>query len=116
MRRKPAGRRRSWGGSSAADTAHSFAGTTGQTTSPFALSGGDYQIVWRATAGEYGCYIGASLENTNGDFLSEGRISEMIEEGVTRDGETFIYALDPGRYYFDTTNNTCTWSLSIAPL
>ena len=98
------------------DSPHSFSGTTGQTTPPFDLAGGDYRITWRATAGKYGCFIGASLENTNGEFMFDGRVSELVDANQTSDGETYVYALEGGRYYFDTTNNTCTWSLSIAPL
>jgi hypothetical protein len=96
----------------------SYGGEGYRKTSPIQLPGGDYVLsweVWDTDSPDVGCYHSSSLEATDGSFMSEGRVSEMLDGGERDQGETYAYGLAAGRYYFDVISG-CSWQLEIRPL
>ncbi len=82
-------------------------------TQRFELSGGDYVVRWTASsANTFGCFHGAFLRSVDGTSTFEDVGSELINGRRTVNGETNLYGLGPGQYYFDV-NSGCSWSLTI---
>jgi hypothetical protein len=92
-----------------------FNGTTTTKTDQFHLAGGNYKASWKATASQYGCYIGASLKATDPNlFVFETIANATVAKNETRSDSTNIYGLKAGDYYIDVLASTCqSWSITV---
>ncbi len=91
-------------------------GSRGVQTSPFLLSGGDYlveYVVWNEHS--HGCFFGGSLRSTSG-AQREVAGETTPEARETRSGETYLYDLPAGRYFFDIIAGCENWQLTISPV
>lgn len=91
-----------------------FSGTQDQNTRAFLLTGGNYTWHWKGTVRSSinQCVLYGYLVN-----VASGRRVENIGgilRGKGEEGDTQIYNLPSGQYYFDISS-TCAWEVSIAP-
>jgi hypothetical protein len=90
-------------------------GSRGVQTSSFLLSGGDYlveYVVWNQHS--HGCFFGGSLRTTGGASW-EVAGETTPEARQTRSGETYVYDLPAGLYFFDIIAGCENWQLTISP-
>lgn len=93
---------------------HTLTGSGISKTAPFDLQG-DYTVTWQATPdSQYGCYMGASLERADGQFIDELLVNEILNSSAPKSGSTRLYGLDAARYYVDA-NSGCKWSFTFTP-
>ena len=76
-----------------------FRGDQAQSTPPFDLSGGTYQLNWAVDLrGESQTYFGIELKSTDGKF-SKLILNTIVKRDGSQSGSTFIYTVPKGQYY-----------------
>jgi hypothetical protein len=99
------------GGGAPAQAPITISGSGIENSAPFHLNGGDYRVTWTATPdSDVGCYHGANLDSNEVDVF-EVLANEILDSAAPMSGSTYVYGLDPGRYYINA-NSGCDWSFT----
>jgi hypothetical protein len=96
--------------------------TTGhgaQASEAFILASGDYAVVMETEGGDdvgFSCVTNASLNSVSGEFA----MGRTVQAQATSDGpgtsSTFFYAIEEGRYYWETSFGCDTWTVTMQPV
>lgn len=98
-------------------------GTDTFDTEAFALTGGDYLVTTKVKAGAGECRLSAYLIPVAeyNMFASVGDISLEVPERKTQSGESRLYSVDPGQYYWSVSTlsfaidkSACKWTITLA--
>jgi hypothetical protein len=89
-------------------------GTGDSTTKQFNLVGGAYTIAFTATRpSSTGCSLNGNLRSAD-DKISEYFAAEA-RTGNTANGQTQVYAIKPGAYFFKMRSDCDNWTIAIGP-
>lgn len=95
-----------------------FNGDRAQNTKSFDLRGGNYSVSWQTKLprGTSSCFGGGILYRVDGNRYIERLFSTILgdEQGKSADGETQLFGLAAGSYYFDI-DGSCSWAVEIRP-
>jgi len=94
-------------------------GSTSQTSAPFDLAGGEYNVTWQARMqnGNASCYVGSWLRRADdpnpGNLLLHTNLNNTKDRSAA--GETRLFNVAPGRYVLDVMTTGCDWSFELTP-
>jgi hypothetical protein len=92
-------------------------GSTSQSTAPFDLAGGEYNVAWMARIqnGNSSCYVGSWIRRDGdlnpGNLLLHTNLNNKNDHSAA--GETRLFGVAPGRYVLDVMTTGCDWSFEL---
>lgn len=93
-----------------------LAGNGIQQTAPLQLDGGIYVVRWTATPGDgQRAYFGALFYATEQTDIYRDLIGGALVESNPISGESYIYGVTPGTYFF-RVSASCPWTMTIEPV
>ncbi len=92
-------------------------GSSSQSTEPFDLAGGEYNVAWTARIqnGNSSCYVGSWIRRDGdlnpGNLLLHTNLNNKNDRSTA--GETRLFGVAPGRYVLDVMTTGCDWSFEL---